>query len=748
MTATVDCDRSAVPALGRTRVGLGAAALYTCTAFVGAGLLFLVQPIVAKLLLPLFGGSPSVWNTSNLFFQVNLLAGYIVTHLSVRRFGVRRQSTLQVGLVLLPLLALPIGLPLSADTPAGIPTVLWLLVLLAVSVGAPFLVLSTTGPLLQRWFGATGHPRAQDPYFLFAAGNTGSLLALVSYPTLVEPWLAIGDQLRAWSLGYAVFVVLIIACAIVLRSAAAPDRNDVASHVPVDVVSRQRRLRWVALAALPSSLMLGATTHLSTDLAPIPLLWVVPLSLYLVTFIIAFALSRASAQKVARGVGRTLPWLVVPVVLAATGLVLPFAALLISHLVFFAAVALVAHAKLAADRPGVANLTGFYLVLAVGGALGGAVNALIAPVIFDRVYEYPLGIALAILLVPALGTRKTWFERRYGVLGTILVVAAGVAALPILTLLGGTSVLRSAWSLALVAVLLTAVVGAVGVRNPRAFTIGLALVLVAPLLISPSLTTRRTFFGVQQVTAEGGVHELRHGTTVHGLQDMRGGRRHHPRGYYHRAGPVGQIFAAEEQRLADAQWAVVGLGTGAMAAYGQPGQTLTFFEIDAATVDIARDPRLFRYLHDSQAEIDVVLGDGRLSLVHEPAGRFDLLVIDAFSSDAIPAHLVTQEAVDLYASRLAEDGLLVFHISNRYVDLAPVLADIASDAALAGVLQRDGGTDLASGKLGSSWVVLSRDADALSTLQADPRWQDLAASRSPGSRTWTDDFSNVLGALS
>lgn len=734
--------------MARPHGGSAVAVLFTCTSFTGAGLLFLVQPMVAKLLLPLFGGSPSVWNTSNLFFQISLLSGYLLTHLTVRRLGLRRQPLLQVGIVLLPLLVLPIGLPTRTATPEGTAPVLWLLAVLVLTVGAPFLVLSTAGPLLQRWFGGTRHPRAQEPYFLFAAGNTGSLLALLSYPVLVEPRLTLADQLRWWSLGYVVFAVLIICCALVLRLYGGRT-GEVAASVPAPeraVVPRRRRLHWVALAALPSSFMLGTTTYLSTDLTPVPLLWVVPLSLYLVTFIVAFALSREAASRLAQRVALLLPALVVPVMLGATGSPLPLLAQVLSHTALFTAVALVAHARLSADRPDVAGLTGFYLLLAVGGALGGSVNALLAPVLLDKLYEYPVAIALAVLLVPVSSRRRTWLQRRYGVLGTLFLVVACAASLPAARLLVDLPGLQQGFLFAVVVIVLMVTLGRVGSRSPGAFALGLVLVLVLPLVLSRGLATTRTFFGVQEVTERGGIHALRHGSTIHGTQDLRPGRAGEPRSYYHRAGPAGQIFAVPAAVAADARLGFVGLGTGALAAYGRAGQEITFFEIDRATADIARDPRLFRYLSGTAAEVDIVLGDGRLSLAAEPTAAYDVLVLDAFSSDAIPVHLVTQEAVGLYVSRLAQDGVLAFHISNRYIDLAPVLADIADVLGLRGVVRYDAEHDASSGKLSSRWIALSRDERALSTLTVDPRWEDLAAFRR-GNRAWSDDFSNVLGAL-
>ena len=613
---------------------------------------------------------------------------------------------------------------------------------------APFLVLSTAGPLLQRWFGATSHPRAKDPYFLFAAGNTGSLLALLSYPTLVEPRLTLDDQLRLWSWGYVAFVGLVVACAVVLqRSAGRVPAVIAAPPVFADASpALGRRLRWVALAALASSFMLGTTTYLSTDLAPVPLLWVVPLSLYLVTFIVAFALSRTSAAVLSRRLALLLPALSVPVVLGAFGTALPLAVQVVTHLALFTAVALVAHSRLAADRPGVEGLTGFYMLLALGGALGGAANALIAPVVFDRFYEYPIAIALAVLLVPRLGGRKTWFEQRYGLLGNILLVVVGLAALLALRLLDQVPALDSGLALAASAAALMGLLGMVGARSPRPYAVGLVLVLVVPLLVTGSLATSRTFFGVQQVSTSGGVFTLTNGSTVHGTQDRRPGRQREPRSYYHRTGPIGQLLADQDEQLADAELGFVGLGSGTLAAYGQPGQTMMFFEIDQATVAIAQDPRLFTYLADSQAQVEVVLGDGRLSLADERPGRFDVLVLDAFSSDAIPVHLLTREAVELYLTRLRPDGLLVFHISNRYLGLGTVLAAIAHDLDLEGLIQDDPVGAGASGKVASTWVVLSRAGERLGSLRADGRWQNLLE-RGTGERPWTDDFSNVMDAL-
>lgn len=721
---------------------LGLVALFSLTSFVGAALLFTVQPMIAKVVLPLFGGSPSVWNTSNLFFQVTLLAGYLGAHLAVRRFGVRRQSLLHLALVGLPLLALPIGLPAAAGTPDGVSHVLWLLYVLAVTVGAPFLLLSTTGPLLQRWFGATCHSRAQDPYFLFAAGNAGSLLALLSYPVVIEPRLALDRQLAYWSYGYVVFGVLIVMCVVALRRHA--PHVTVASTVEVARGSRvlgRRRLRWVAIAALPSSFMLGTTTHLTTDLTPVPLLWVVPLALYLVTFIVPFALKRPVAGALATRLSVAVPLLLLTIVVTAGNLTLPILVQVGLHLALFTVVALVAHARLAEDRPEVEDLTMFYVLVALGGAVGGAFNGLVAPLLFNHFYEYPLALAAAALLLPGGGSSPGWVHRRYGRLGRVAVVVVFLVSALGLKVAG--TVEKAPWASAAVAV---AVLGLAvfALRRPLMLAASVALLMLLPLVMAPSLMTSRTFFGVHRVTAsDDGRHVLSHGSTVHGWQDMRPGHRHEPQSYYHREGPAGQVLSAMAAD-APARIGVVGLGTGGLAAWGRSGDHMTFFEIDEKIVEIAQNPDYFTYLTDSQAAVDVVVGDGRITLRNEPDGSYDVIVLDAFTSDAVPVHLTTREAVSMYLSKLKPDGVLLFHISNRHVDLAPVLANIAHAEGVGVVLQRYR-SPRNGAATSSDWAVLSADRAAIDRLAVTDRWVRLVGD--PSAPVWSDDFSNVLGAL-
>ncbi|HEX2028580.1 MAG TPA: fused MFS/spermidine synthase [Nitriliruptorales bacterium] len=514
------------------------------------------------------------------------------------------------------------------------------------------------------------------------------------------------------------------------------------SQRPVDGPPGWRRqLHWVLLAFLPSSLMLGVTHFVSTDIAAFPLLWVVPLALYLLTFVVAFGQPR---PRLALHADRLLPAAVLAVAIAmVTEVPIPPGLEIGLHLLMFTTVALGAHGRLAADRPHPARLTHFYLLVSVGGALGGLFNALVAPVVFEQVLEYPLVIVASTLVL--LGRHANRVASRSRPLSQRLFEAQAVVG--VLLLLQQVVVRLGAMAaIVLVGVSLgaRAAVARVARRRPLGFTIGIALVLASAVPLGTDvLHAERTFFGVARVEAQGDRRLLVHGTTIHGWQDRRPDHSALPKSYYDRRGPVGDVFEEYGHRPLADQVALVGLGTGALAAFGRSGQTLTFYEIDQAIVDIATDPELFTYLRDSAAEIEVVLGDGRLSLRDAPDDHFGIIVIDGFSSDAIPVHLVTAEAVDLYRSKLRPDGVLVFHVSNRHMDLEPVLAAIATRQDLSGVVR----SDVFDAGLGEvTWVALAEDHQSLAPLIRDPRWRRLVTE--PGEEpVWTDDFSNVVQVI-
>ncbi|MPZ96286.1 MAG: hypothetical protein GEU96_15580 [Propionibacteriales bacterium] len=679
-----------------TRAAFGLTALFTVTVFLGAALLFVVQPLVAKLLLPAYGGSATVWSTSSLFFQTLLLVAYLYVHWSTSGLGPRRQPRVHLLVLVLPVLALPLALPTDAAPPADGSPALWLLRTLLLAVGLPFAVVATTGPLLQRWFSWTAHRRAADPYFLFAASNLGSFGGLLAYPFLIEPTMTLEAQRFWWSVGCGVFVLFAAGCGLVTARRAVPTTVPTApTGGPTRAkVGRRRVLSWLALAFLPSSLMLGVTAHVSTDVAAIPLLWVVPLAIYLATFVAAFARRSRRAPRWAAWAAAVAA--VVVGVLAAQPGTQSIEAAVAGNLVLLALVAYAAHGRLAADRPGTDQLTYFYVVVSIGGALGGLFNGLVAPAVFDRVLEYPLGLVAVPLLLLGLVS--------FGGLGRRL---PGLGVLP---------------------------------------PVGLAVLLAAVFVTNGSAATRdtveraRTFFGSYRVESRDGVHTLVHGTTIHGTQFTDQQRRDLPTTYYSRSGPLGEVFALDEGRFD--RVGAVGLGTGTVAAYGRPGQTMTFFEIDPEMVRMARDTSLFTYLADSAAEIETVVGDGRLTVSAREPGSLDLLVLDAFSSDSIPIHLLTAEAMRMYASRLADDGVLAVHVSNRVFDLEPVVAAAADELRWRAAVGRGAGLD--DGATGSVWVVLSRDDAVVQTLVDDSGWRQL--DRDDPVR-WTDDYSSLVAVL-
>jgi hypothetical protein len=690
-----------------------------------------------------------VWSTCLMFFQACLLAGYACADRAQRWLGVRWQAVTCVLLVLLGCWSLPISASPS-DLPATGPgQAIWLLGSLASAIGLPFVALAACTPSLQRWFSLSGHPAAADPYFLYVASNVGSLFALVSYPVLVEPVLPLGLQRSLWAAGYVAFAVLLAASAAMLWRVSPRHLPPVAiaAGEPASIGRTwwRRRLRWTLLAVVPSSLLLAVTTYASTDLAAVPLLWIIPLSIYLLTFIAAFG-SRSAAWTAAASLG--LPFLVtLLLVLMAGGVAGPLWAVVPFHLLTFGVAAMACHGRLAAERPGPSELTDYYFWLALGGALGGLLNTLLAPVLFGSVVEYPL----ALLAAAALAGRVDAGAAPRSMTAWDLVVPMGVAAFTAALLVAVEWV--DIDPLRLPALGLAALLAFSQVARPGRFVASLgAMVAAAALTWDPYgdvLHTERTFFGVYRVTAsaDGGKRSLYHGTTLHGVHALEGPDRDEPLTYYHRDGPFGQAFEALPVMRQSPRVVAIGLGVGSLAAYAGAGQRWTFLEIDPAVERIARRPEYFRHLDRCGARCEVVLGDARLSLAARPGERYGLVVLDAFNSDAIPMHLVTREAVALYLSRLTPDGVLAFHVSNRHLVLGPVLANLAADARLFAAEQVHLVTraEAETGRTGSDWVVMSKDRGAIDRLLADERWVRLTPQ--PSAPLWTDDFSNILSVL-
>lgn len=705
----------------------------------------------ARMALPLLGGAPAVWNTALVFYQAVLLAGYAYAHATTKWFGIGHQAALHLVVLAAALPTLPIAISRDWTPPTDAP-IPALLALLATSVGLPLFALSAASPLLQRWVAATAHAAAADPYFLYGASNLGSLLGLLAYPALLEPNLSLDAQSHLWSAAYVVAGLLTAGCAVFVWRAperpATPNTPARPDPAPAGGLRIARRLRWVLLALVPSSMMLGVTTYLSTDIAAIPLLWVIPLAIYLLTFILAFARRPPLPHRL---MVSTLPvaLLTLVMVLAARANE-PIALVIPAHLTTFFVVAMVCHGELARDRPPTPYLTEFYLWLSAGGVLGGILAALIAPLIFTTAVEYAAAPVLACLLTaPRDSSGRGWRPR---LLDVGLPVALGVVATGLLAGVGANG--RTSPETAGLVVGILALITLSFARRPARFGLGVAALLVASTLFlgaeGVALHSERTFFGIHRVIRDspGRYHLLLHGTTLHGLQSLDPSRRREPLAYFHSDGPIGQVFRALGSSQAQRPIAVVGLGAGSLACHGAPGQRWTFYEIDPAVERIARDPRYFTFLRDCPPEIDVVLGDARRSLTKIPAQRYGMIILDAYGSDAPPVHLITREALALYLDKLTPDGTLVFNITNRHLDLEPVLANLARDAELLGLVRHDteiSETDRARGKMPSKWVVLARRPIHLWPLTADARW--TMARHRPGARVWTDNFSALLRAF-
>jgi len=735
-------------------------AAFMVTMFLSAALLFLVEPMFAKMALPLLGGSAAVWTTCIAFFQVTLLAGYAYAHVSAKWLGKRQQVALHAVVLLAALALLPIHVPAGWTPPVQPNPVAWLLRLLLVAVGLPFLAMSATTPLLQEWYARSGQPSSGDPYFLYAASNSGSLLGLLSYPFLLEPLLRLSDQSRLWAWGYGLFILWVAGCILLvwrfphelpsLASTVLPDaRDESVAARNADNVTPSLRLRWVALAFVPSSLMLGVTTALTTDIPAIPLFWIIPLALYLLSFVLVFARKPLLSHL---WLSRRVPVLVlaasIPIALKGS---LPLMVLLPLNLLTLFAVALVCHGELARSRPATPHLTEFYLWISVGGVLGGVFNALLAPVIFTSVLEFPIALVLAALLCPPIDVVEDTPRARW--LDYLLPAALGLAvAIAILELQAHGVAPGRLFNVAIFGPSATCCLRFAA--RPRRFGAGVAaLILASQFYAGPFghiLYAERSFFGVYRVCddVENNWRVLFHGSTVHGMQSLDSGLRCEPLAYYTRSGPIGQVFKVFQQSPVENDVAIIGLGAGVMACYHQPHQRFTYYEIDPTVLHIAQNPRYFTFLSNCGPPVRVVLGDARLSLRNAPAYGYGMLVLDAFSGDSIPTHLLTREAITLYLSKLAPNGVLVFHISNRYLDLHRVLGPLAKDAGLTCLAGDDAQVsedERREGKFASWWVVMARHPDDLEALRDQPSWRDLPAA--PGSRVWTDDFSNIVSIL-
>jgi hypothetical protein len=721
--------------------------LYAATLFVSALLLFSIQPMFAKMVLPKLGGAPAVWSVAMVFFQTVLLGGYAYAHLLNRLLPPGRAVMFHLLLVGATAMMLPIAIAPGWGAPPLDGTALWLFGLFAASIGLPFFTLSASAPLLQSWFAASGHRQASNPYVLYAASNLGSFAALFAYPVVIEPFLTLKTQTAAWSIGFALLAVLLSVVGLVAtRAVPAAAQAEGADDVRT---SAGERMRWIALAAIPSGLVIAVTAHMTTDIAAAPFLWVVPLAIFLLTFVAVFSERPWIAHA---SVVRFAPFAVAPLAVSLIGGEKVFWLTTIAlNLVAFALLTLMCHGELYARRPNPRRLTEFYLCTSFGGVIGGAFAGLLAPLIFNGNYEYPILIALALLCMPGFfagGLRKALTDA-----APWLLLSTVLAVIWYATFLQPPATLELPFQ-GLLALLAAAML--FQRQRPTRFFGLVVLSFTVTALWRPGLApieTARSFFGVHKVAevGDGKARVLYHGTTVHGAQRLRNDDGTPvsgpllPQTYYYPGGPYSDaIGAARAVRGNLDHVAVVGLGTGTLACHRKGGELWTFFEIDPEVIRIARDPRHFEFLSRCAPDAPIVVGDARLTL-EASRDRYDLIVLDAFSSDSIPVHLLTRDAIAGYLSRLSPHGVIIAHISNRYLDLAPVVANVAHSHGLVAFIREDNSADdlMATLKANARLVVMAREAGDTGSVAAS--WTSLRSD--PSSALWTDDYSNILGIM-
>ncbi len=739
---------------------LGLAAIFTATIFLSATLLFSVQPMFTKLILPLLGGASNVWNTAMVFFQAMLLGGYVYAHLVTKYLPLKIQICVHVVVTVLGLFFLPLVVSSNVVLPeSGMPT-FWLLGLFGATVGLPFFALSANAPLLQRWFSLTDHKDAQDPYFLYSASNAASLIILCAYPFLIEPNLRLGLQTSTWAMGYGALLAMILFTAVALLRRLAP-----VSDQGVNLVAKtpstvwKEKAFWVFLAFLPSSLMLGVTSYMTNNIASAPFLWIMPLALYLLTFVIVFARKPIVS---ARGLGKLFPG----VVIVGFALIAPNQSFNILGLsintsppsivkiplllgVYFL-ISLFCHGILVERRPDVSGLTGFYILMSIGGVLGGIFNALIAPVIFNGVYEFAIVLALVLFLRPEGLVLPQAGEKPWS-LFIIGVVAAGVNALMLLSV-GVETKFVLFMTIAILA--LSTIRFDLGRWVKTAMFMGIVVAAFGLNIFgSGSIYKDRSFYSLLAVKVDdsphGKVHKFVHGDTFHNFQLRAPDLQHVPTSYYIEGGSIhSAVMSARASSVDGFDIAVVGLGAGAMVCYEQPNENWVYFEIDPAVVDLARNTEYFSYIETCAPDADIRTGDARQKLKDVPAGSMDMIVIDAFSSDSIPAHLVTREALALYQSRLRPEGFVFFHTSNKLLDVTSVVSLLADDAGLTARyidIEDFPGNPYADMGARSTGVLMGPDAAMQRATSGDSKYQTWTPSRHVN--VWTDDYSSILGTL-
>jgi hypothetical protein len=730
------------------------------TICLSAFLLFSVQPFFAKMVLPKLGGSPAVWSIAMVFFQAVLLAGYGYAHLLSTKFPFRTSVIIHLAVMIAALAFLPVSSPDEWSRPPETGHAIWLIGLFSISIGLPFFAISANSSLLQSWFSRTGHSSAQDPYFLYGASNIGSFASLILYVILFEPLATLSEQNTLWTCGFLILLVLIgLSGYLAVSAKKSSDTGGLQASAisPSDdaaalQVTWHARLIWIGYAFIPSALLVAVTAYIQTDVAAAPFLWLVPLALFLLTFVIVFQKRPLISHRMAE---RAAPVLVIPLLFVTLSpLSLPLLVQIFAHLTTFFVVALCAHGALASRRPDATHLTEFYFCMSFGGVLGGIFSSLVAMHLFTWIAEYPLLLIVSLLAVPRVRGQNPATTALLSVGGAIFVGG-------LLILLGGTASGQQflhAGSLLLLNLLLAGLAFYLLIRQPKLVLLFCSVMFVNFYVVYSlylAKTESRSFFGVLRVVddADKGVRKFLHGTTLHGatrIADVgESAGRPVPLTYYSDDGGMNLAIEAVRKNLGGklSSAGVIGVGAGSLACQFNDGEKLDLFEIDPEVIRIAKDPELFPFLSKCAPTSRIIVGDGRIEIAGVSDGSYDVLVVDAFSSDSIPVHLLTLEAIELYMRKLSDEGVLVLHISNKHLELTSVVGAIAKQLGLSARVAKvvPENTAVTLGMAASSNVaVIARDDRRLGHILDDKRW---TTPNSWQTAAWTDGYSNLIAAL-
>ena len=728
---------------------------FTASMLISALLLFFIQPMFAKMALPMLGGSSGVWNTAMVFFQAVLLGGYLYAHLLSKFFRFYNQVLIHGMVMVASIVFLPIAVPLGWEVPqSGTPT-LWLIGLFGVALGVPFFALSANAPLMQKWFSYTNHRNSGDPYFLYAASNVGSLFSLLSYPVLIEPFFRVSEQSLVWAVGFVALIIAIMACGLLAYSHESPlnrslsdsSRSDGIGSLMANVITWKDRVLWSICSIVPSGLMLGVTAHITSNIASAPFLWVVPLALYLLTFIIAFSPRPfLSSRLLTAG----FPYIAGLMIFSASFSFFPVLVTLALILFGFFWITQMCHNRLAENRPATSHLTEFYFFMSLGGVLGGATVALLAPVLLNGPYEYMLMIIAACLVLPSKVLARE--VRTKNVLTFISIIIALCILISSITLWDPKILAKGLIGLGCAYIVAEILVKPDFMKKGLLLTGVWAFVLGLAANSNSVIFLDRSFFGIARVDSEeseyGTAHLFIHGNTIHNVQLRDPDAKNYPLAYYAPEGSFAQAIDAVRADKGSINVAAIGLGAGALACHVEQGDNWTFYEIDPLVLRMARDSSLFSFLNDCAPNVPVVLGDARLTLQDLPKGALDLVIVDAFSSDAIPAHLVTVEALEMYRSLLKDDGFIFFHTSNRSLDISSVVINIAEAGGVSSRVVEfypDESMKYHKYITASHAVMVGKEESLARIFSENKAWTKQAANPYVG--LWSDDFSHIVGAL-